>query len=117
MSDAMDTTNPTPQPDRRRCRRRLCTRKMLVTCLKGTLGLGRDIGVRLHDFSEDGIRLVVTTQLAPGEDVEVGLSPVFQSKAVTTNGTVIWSGAADGGYWAGIQLSRRLTYAELGILT
>ena len=113
----MDTTNLTPQPDRRRCRRRLCTRKMLVSCLKGTLGLGQDIGVGLHDFSEEGIRLVVATLLAPGDEVEVGLSPVFQSKAVTTVGTVIWSGAANGGYWAGIQLARRLTYAELGILT
>jgi hypothetical protein len=90
---------------------------MLVTCLRGTLGLGRDIGVSLHDYSEEGIRLVVTTLLAPGEEIEAGLSPVFQSRAVTTVGTVIWSGAADGGYWAGIQLTRRLTYAELGILS
>lgn len=113
----MDTPIATPSPDRRRCRRRLCTRKMLVSCLKGTLGLGRDIGVRVHDFSEEGIRLVVSTLLAAGDEVEVALSPVFQSKAVSTGGIVIWSGDATGGYWAGIQLSRRLSHAELGILT
>ena len=90
---------------------------MLVSCLKGTLGLGRDIGVRLHDYSEEGIRLVVNTQLAPGEEVEVAISPVFQSKAVSAAGVVIWSGAAEGGFWAGIQLTRRLTYSELGILS
>jgi len=90
---------------------------MIVTCLRGTLGLGQDIGVGLHDFSEEGIRLVTSTLLVPGEEVEACLAPVFQSKAVTITGTVIWTGETSGGFWAGVRLSRRLTYPELLILT
>ena len=113
----MAISNPGLQVDRRRCRRRPCTRKMTVSCLRGTLGLGHDIAVRLHDFSEEGIRLVVTALLTPGEEVEACVSPVGQSKAVTITGTVIWSGETSGGYWAGIQIRRRLSYAELGVLS
>ncbi len=104
-------------PDRRRCRRRACTRNVLTTCLRGTLGLGRDIGVRLHDFSEEGIRLVVTTLLDPGDEIEAGLAPALQSQAVTTVGIVIWSAATPGGFWAGVRLARRLTYRELSLLS
>jgi hypothetical protein len=89
---------------------------MLVSCLPGTLGLGRDIAVRLQDFSEEGIRLVVTTLLMPGDEVEACMSPVGQSKAVTITGTIIWSSATGDGFWAGIQLRRRLTHPELQVL-
>jgi hypothetical protein len=113
-----DPMNPTPPaPDRRRCRRRLCRRKTLVTCLRGTSGLGRSVGVGLHDFSEEGVRLIVSVSLAPGEDVEVGLSPVYQSKAISVTGVVVWSAPAGGGSWAGIRLDRRLSYAQLTVLT
>jgi hypothetical protein len=90
---------------------------MSVTCLRGTLGLGPNIGIDLYDFSEEGIRLTVTMLLVPDEEVEVCLAPVFQSKAVSITGTVIWSCETKDGFWAGVRLSRRLTYPELGILT
>jgi len=115
VGDPMDPT--TPVPDRRRCRRRPCRRTTLVTCLRGTSGLGRSIGLGLHDFSEEGVRLLVSVPLIPGDDVEVGLSPVYQSKAVSVAGTVVWSAPTAGGYWLGIKLDRRLSYAELTVLT
>ena len=89
----------------------------MVTCLRGSLGLNPDIGVRLHDFSEEGVRLVVKALLSPGEEVEVGIAPVLQSKAVTFTGTVVWSGPTEGGFWAGIRLAHRLTYTQMQILT
>jgi hypothetical protein len=112
----MNPTSSTPVPDRRHCRRRLSRRPMVSTCLRGTLGLGRDIGRRLHDFSEEGVRLVVAVALAAGEDVEICMAPAYQSKAVTAVGIVVWSRPTDGGYWAGVRLSRRLTYPEVCVL-
>jgi lipid-binding SYLF domain-containing protein len=113
----MATTRPTPFHERRRCRRRPAVRRTIVSCLRGTMGLGRDIGVRLHDFSEEGLRLVVSAELSPGEEVEVAVSPVGQSQAVSAAGKVVWSAPTEGGFWAGIKLDRRLTYQQLQLLT
>jgi hypothetical protein len=110
--------NSTPVvPDRRRCRRRLCRRTTLVTCIRGTSGLGRSVGVGLNDFSEEGVRLAVSVPRTFGEDVEVGLSPVYQRKALSVTGVVVCSAPAGGGFWVGVRLDRRLSYAELTVLT
>jgi hypothetical protein len=75
--------------DTRRMQRHLAKLGTEINCRLGTLGLGPDIAVRLIDFSEDGMQLVVTQQLAVGAEVEISLLPPGISKPIVRVAAVV----------------------------
>lgn len=114
----MSASTASPPVEQRKHRRRTPLAGTAVSCRLGTLGLGADIGVRLHDLCEEGIRLVVTTRLAPGDEIEVSLTPLVMSRPVVRVATVVWCGAkSPEGFWAGATFQSYLSYFELMHLT
>jgi hypothetical protein len=93
----------------RRCEFRVTSR---VECRRGTLGLGPDLVRQAVDLSETGIRLLVVSPLARGEEVEVliqgsGVRPVKRLARVA------WSAPADGGWLVGLAFEGPLPYHEV----
>jgi hypothetical protein len=83
-----------------------------VECRRGTLGLGPNLVREAMDLSETGIRLLLRSPLARGEEVEVvihgmGVRPVKRFARV------VWSVAADGGWQVGLAFEGHLPYHEV----
>lgn len=78
------------------------------------MGLGPDLALFLIDVSEDGIGVRLKCPLATLDEVEVELlAPGFR-KPVKRQGNVRWCrGLEDGTFLAGINLHKRLAYAEV----
>ena len=76
-------------PNSRKSPRRPPRGATKVVCRKGTLGLGPNLGVRLLDVSEGGVRLLVKTELVKGDGVEVVLVPPAGGKDVVRRGEVV----------------------------
>jgi hypothetical protein len=62
-----------PQKERRLTPRRLTKPGVQVICREGSLGLGPNVALSVYDISETGIRLVVKSALATGQEIEVEL--------------------------------------------
>ena len=78
------------------------------------MGLGPDLALLLIDVSEDGVgvRLKSAVELKAEVEVEL-LAPGFR-KPLKRQGIVRWvRQLEDGTFAAGIQLHRRLSYAEV----
>ncbi len=103
---------------RRRVRRQPVRPGTVVSCRLGTLGLGPDFALAVHDVSEDGARLSVTVALPVGEEVEVSLIPPGLSRPLVRVAEVVWS-APEGpaSFWVGVRFRDPLNYAELIHLT
>jgi hypothetical protein len=107
-----------PEQDRRLTPRRLAKPGVQVICREGSLGLGPNVALSVYDVSETGIRLVVKSALATGQEIEMELIGPGHSRALKILAEVVWSLPIEGGnYWAGAKLRRRLTYAEFADLT
>jgi len=96
-------------------KRRLAKKGTAVVCRKGTMGLGPNVAMRLHDISEDGVRLFIKTALAKGDEVEVSLTPPGISKAKVLTAVVAWCTAAQegNGFWAGAKFRNPMSYSEI----
>lgn len=113
----MNQTAP-KQRQRRVAQRRKPRPSTRITCRKGSLGLGPNYAAALLDVSENGMRLVVNTELQPRQEVQVSLLGPACMREVVRNGLVVWSVAtADGAYCIGIEFEKRLEYAALLDLT
>jgi len=98
--------------------RRMPRGKPRVSCLKGSLGLGRNIGETVLDLSETGVRLVVSTALDDGQEIEVILQGQGQPSRIKVLANVVWCvPAADGRYCIGARFQKYLSYADFGRLT
>lgn len=105
------------RPNKRLARRRSAKKSLGVTCLKGTLGLGKNLALSILDVSETGVRLVVDCPLHPLQEIEVILSVPLQAKPIKALADVTWCvPAADGNYCIGASFRRRLNYADLSVL-
>jgi hypothetical protein len=104
-----------PQPARRN-KRHVCRPPKGGTkaYLSGNpLGLGANLAVSVLDLSESGVRLVVKTELRPGQGVEVHLEHLT-SRAVKVPAEVVWClPGADGRFVVGARFVRPLAYADL----
>jgi hypothetical protein len=104
----------TPVKNRRLTPRRRAKNSSRVTCIKGALGLGANLGVKLLDVSETGARLVVKEALNPGQEVELNLEAPGGGRPVRLPAEVIWSvPTADGQHCVGTSFHKRLSYADL----
>jgi hypothetical protein len=107
-----------PPRNRRASRRHKSKRSTKAVCLKGTLGLGRNIAMSVLDVSETGARLTVGASLEPGQEVEVSLEGACVQRPVKRVAKVLWCVAAgDGAYAVGVQFEKLLDFANWQSLT
>jgi hypothetical protein len=100
-----------------RARRRAPKGNTKATCRRGVLGLGPNLALAILDVSEAGIRLRVRELLEPGQEVEIGLEGLANSRPLRVPASVVWCvPTAEGDYCVGLQFDRRLTYADLHML-
>jgi hypothetical protein len=89
-----------------------------VCCRRGAAGVGTDIAMLLRSISESGARLLVTSALDSGEEVEVEFRSASYPKVIRLRAEVVRCKACPGGaYCAAVQFQKRLDYAEFSRLT
>jgi len=108
----------TPVRNRRRSVRVVPKSRLWVTCLKGSMGLGRNLAVKVLDLSQTGTRLLVREPLGERQEVEVTLESLNTPKPVKLLARVVWCmAAADGGYCVGIDFHRSIPWTDFNRLT
>jgi hypothetical protein len=77
----------------------------------GLSGLGKDIGLKLLDDTEDGLRVRIKESTAAGREVTIDFALPGKRKPLWAVAEVRWRRAAgDGTFEAGVELGRRLPY-------
>src|SRR5438132_14204683 len=100
--------------NRRLSRRRSAKSAVKLTCYRGLMGLGANIGLNVLDLSESGLRMLVKAPLEPKEEVLIELLGVGHRKPIKLPAHVCWVvTTADGVYCVGASFQRRLRYADL----
>jgi hypothetical protein len=104
----------TSRSNRRTNPRRAPRGNVQVHCVRGTLGLGPNLALRVLDTSETGVRLMVGTALDSGQEIEVQIVGPARGRASKLLADVVWCvPAADGTFCVGARFRKRLSYAEL----
>jgi hypothetical protein len=112
------TSSTRPRVNRRASQRAPLRGTVKLECRKGSLGLGPNLVRSPLDISETGVRLLLTTELKKGQEVEVLLTGGGYMRPVKRHGTVIWSLlAANGEHVVGIRFDGYLPYVELQSMT
>ena len=116
-----ESTATSPADESRRIVRRRPLKHGVDVCVrKGTLGLGPNLAVAGIEISDDGLQIRVKTELKPGDEVEVCLTPVGRSKPTPFNANVRWcqpdaSDPSGRTFVVGVQFRHRLTYAQFAL--
>jgi hypothetical protein len=104
--------------NRRRCRRRPPKSRVRVTCRRGGLDLGPNLGLTVLDVSEAGIGLLVKEDVEEGREVSIGLEGQSHSRPMVRVGIVVWRKcAADGAFVIGVRFEKALPYTFVLELT
>lgn len=104
--------------NRRGAARRPPKRSSKVLCVTGKFGFGPNVALSLLDVSETGIRLVLSTPLTPGHEVEVSLEAMGEHRASKITGEVMWCvSMSDGNHCLGIRFNKPLKWTLLTSLT
>jgi hypothetical protein len=104
----------TSSPNRRGAARKRPKSSAKIVCVNSSLGLGPNIAVSILDVSETGIRLVSKRALEAGNEVEVSLEGVGQSRTTKILARVIWCAAlADGNHCVGARFQKPIAYGVL----
>jgi hypothetical protein len=89
-----------------------------ICCRRGAAGVGPDIAMLLRSISESGARLLVTSALNSGEEVEVEFRSASYPKVIRLIAEVVRCKACPGNvYCAAVSFQKRLNYAEFSRLT
>ena len=113
---AQPLSNPS-RPNLRRARRQIAKGSTKARAFRNWLGLGPNIGVRVLDISETGVRLVVSEEMALGREFELELEGPG-SRPLKMLANVVWCiKTENGGYCIGACFQKVLPYATLGALT
>lgn len=102
-----------PSRNRRATLRRTPRGKVKIVCYKGSLDLGQNLAVTLHDISEAGARLLLKSALAPGQDVLLLLESMGHSRPVKISGTVAWAIPSNDAFLTGIRFQKYLPYEDI----
>ena len=107
----------TSAADRRIVRRRTLKKGVGLTVRKGTLGLGPNLAAGGVELSDDGIQVLIKSELKRGDEVEIGLVGIGRSKAMNLIADVRWCRPNEEGdaFLIGARFRRRLSYAEVGL--
>jgi len=107
-------TTATSVRNRRSSMRRVPRSTVRVECRQGSCGLGKNIVLRLLDFSEGGMRLIVAADLPRKSEVEITLYGAAHGKPAKRSANVCWCEALEGGnYCVGLEFQKRLMFAEV----
>ena len=116
MTEATTTMKPVPRKNLRRARRQTPKRGTRVRVYANALGLGANIGVKVLDVSETGVRLLLKQALLPGSEFELDLESVG-TRAVKLHADVVWCvESADGHFVIGASFQKPLSYLDLQIM-
>ena len=112
----MSDEKTTSAADRRIVRRKPLKKGVTVTVRKGTLGLGPNLAAGGEELSLDGVQLRVKSELKKGDEIEIGLTGIGRSKAMTLVADVRWCREDEETetFLIGAKFRRRLVYADLG---
>jgi hypothetical protein len=89
-----------------------------ISCRRGGLGIGPNIAVMLRSLSESGARLIVTTDLKSGEELEVEFRSTAYPRSIRLMADVVRSKAVPGKmYCTAVRFQKQLGYAEFSRLT
>src|SRR5262249_8490810 len=112
MSDPVKRS--TSPADRRASRRRPPRGSIRIECRKGAYGLGRNLSKQFLDLSETGVRLLVSAELRPEDEVEVILTGAGSMRPLKRIGRGIWAfKAGEAGYCAGLRFDKPLSYVHV----
>jgi hypothetical protein len=92
----MSTAPVDHSKDLRRQIRRKVRNATDVSCQRGTSGMGPNIGIRLLDISEEGVRLATNQAVNPGEELEISFTPLGCNREILCGIIVVWCKAHDG---------------------
>ena len=102
------------QSNRRRAIRRDTRRSTKAICYRGSLGLGKSIGVAVYNVSETGAQLSVNTALAVGDELEVNLDGMRFRRPLRVVGRVVWClKDCDGNYSIGVDFDKYLRFHDV----
>lgn len=107
-----------PGRNRRLDRRRPPRGRIRVICQRGSMELGRNLGLSVLDLSETGARLLLSESCPAGQEVSITLESMACVRPVKRVGKVAWCLATqDGTFAAGVQFEKRLEYRQYLELT
>lgn len=99
--------------NRRMSQRREARSSVRVECRKGSLGLAKNIGDKLLDLSEEGVRLTLKETVPLNQEVEVTIHPI-NGHPIKRIGQVVWIVPIEGGgFCAGVRLEKRIRYVDV----
>jgi hypothetical protein len=103
-----------PHLDDRNPVRTRAVNKLRVQCRRGRLGLGPNLADRLLDLTHAEARLLVHSDLAVGEELELVIEPVASGRGVRVVGEVTRVDPDTSGCNAvGVRFPHFLSYAQL----
>jgi hypothetical protein len=107
-------TKQTSEANRRVAPRRRAKQASKVSCITGKFGLGANVAVALLDISETGVRLIVQSAVASGQEVQISLEPIGARRPTSMAATVAWCIAlADGTHCIGARFDKPLNWTLL----
>jgi hypothetical protein len=84
-----------------------------VTCRKGSRDRGPNVAAALLECSQDGARLLVREAMREGDEVSLTWTRLPYLRPLKRVGAVRWvAPAPGGGFCAGVQFGKRLSYDE-----
>lgn len=108
------TATQTLQKNRRRSPRRPAKLSLRVTCRPSGSYAGKNLALCLLDVSETGVRILLTRELEPGQEVSVTVDSPNHAKALKLVADVVWSlEAADGNHCVGLRFHKRLSPTDV----
>ncbi len=100
--------------NRRRALRRLARRSTKIACFRGSLGMGKNLGISLLDISETGVRLHVKAPFEEGEDLEVNLLGLVHARPIRVLCKVIWCmETKEGNFIVGAEFEKSIRYRDV----
>jgi hypothetical protein len=109
--------SPPPRPNRRRSRRQPPKTGTRVRAYRNAFGLGPNIALSILDLAETGARLLLSEEIKPGADFELGFESA-SARPVKLQAQIVWSVPSDDGrFLVGVRFHKALSYAELHALS
>ncbi|MFO0876989.1 MAG: PilZ domain-containing protein [Gemmataceae bacterium] len=105
-------SDPPTKRNQRASRRTSPKNSTKARAFRNHLGLGPNIGIKLLDISENGLRVILKEDLPVGREFEIMLET--PCKSVKVHGQVVWTvPTADGKFVIGAKFTKSLAYADL----
>jgi len=107
-------TKTAADANRRVAPRRRVRQASKISCITGKFGLGTNVAVALLDVSETGIRLIVQSAVAVGQEVQISLEPIGARRPTGLAAIVVWCiPLADGTHCVGARFDKPLNWMLL----